>query len=177
LKNENTEAIKTSIAFSPQLRRSRIRHPEDQAGAEAAEEEAKDAEANEQIGRSSMPPIELIRSFLQQASVQGSRSTVLNPIGWAFALVLSALLASAWAQAPFWVVVLFAVFASLILIVFLISYIYCMVNDRDALRSERFSLSKMAIERSVVGDTLKGFSEVQKGEPPAVVSEIASREP
>src|SRR5690348_2400583 len=104
-----------------------------------------------------MPTIELIRSFLQQASVHGSRSTVLNPLIWALGTTFSAILVSIYGNAPFWLTVVLTIFGGLILLVFLGAYLYCLVSDRDALRSEKFTLSKMAIERSVTGDTLKGF--------------------
>jgi hypothetical protein len=39
----------------------------------------------------------------------------------------------------------------------MVAYFFLLFNDRDALRSERFTLSKMAIEKSVTGDSLKGF--------------------
>ena|ERR1035438_41954 len=120
-----------------------------------------------------MPGIELIRSLFQQASAQGSRSTALNPVGWVFATILSALIGSTMAKAPQWITVLLSVFAGLILFVYLFAYVYLMFRDRDALRSERFTLSKMAIERSITGDSLRGFSEVEFGEekkglPPSV---------
>ncbi len=106
-----------------------------------------------------MPGIEVIRWLLQQATAQGSRSTALNPIAWAFAVILSAVVASVWVHSPNWLIILFSVFAALILVVFLFAYIYFALTNSDALRSEKFTLSKMAIERSVTGDTLRGFLE------------------
>jgi hypothetical protein len=104
-----------------------------------------------------MPGIELIRSFLQQATAQGSRSTALNPLAWALGLCLSSLLIAISLNAPYWVTVFLSVVTALILIVFLFAYLYLLVKDRDALRSEKFTLSKMAIERSVTGDNIAGF--------------------
>src|ERR1700732_1748070 len=105
-----------------------------------------------------MPGIELIQTFLKQASARGSRSNALNPLAWAFGMTLSALIASILAgHSPSWLTILLAVFASLILLAYLGAYGFLMVKDRDALRSESFTLSKMAIERSVTGDNLQGF--------------------
>ena len=59
---------------------------------------------------------------------------------------------------------LLAIFACLILTVYLFAYVYLMLKDRDALRSERFTLSKMAIERSITGDSLRGFSKIELDE-------------
>jgi hypothetical protein len=119
-----------------------------------------------------MPGIELIRSLFQQASAQGSRSTALNPLGWAFATVLSALIGAKVADAPQSIITLLSVFASLILAVFLFAYIYFMFKQPDALRSEKFTLSKMAIEKSVIGDSLKGFKELPVGDQKALQSAI-----
>ena len=52
-----------------------------------------------------------------------------------------------------------SIFSGLLLVVYVFSYVYLLFNDRDALRSERFTLSKMAIERSITGDSLRGFVE------------------
>jgi len=88
----------------------------------------------------------------------------MNPIGWALATVLSTLVGSIWAHAPMWVVGLISAFAGIVLTVYLFGYIYFMFKNPDALRSERFTLSKMAIEKSIVGDTLQGFSQVEEGQ-------------
>jgi threonine/homoserine/homoserine lactone efflux protein len=108
-----------------------------------------------------MAGVELIRSLLQQASAQGSRSTALNPLAWAFGLTLSGLIVSVSFKATDWIIVFLSVVSSLILAVFLFAYIYLLFRDRDALRSEKFRLSNIAPERSISGDSLKGFVEVE----------------
>ena len=108
-----------------------------------------------------MPGIELIRSFLQQASAQGSRSTALNPLGWALSIIFSAMIGAGVAHMPTWVLIMLGVFESFAVAAYLIAYFFLLVKDRDALRSERFQLSKMALERSVVGDNIKGFGEIE----------------
>ena len=49
---------------------------------------------------------------------------------------------------------------TLILLLYVFSYLFCLFNDRDALRSERFSIQKFAIEKGVVGDNLQGIVEI-----------------
>src|SRR4051812_35339756 len=112
-----------------------------------------------------MPGIELIQSLLQQASAQGSRSTAMNPISWALAILLSSLLGSVGVGAPGWVTVMLAVFTSVTMLLYLGAYVYFMVKNSDALRSERFTLSKMAIQNSLRGDTLRGFADIPEEEP------------
>jgi hypothetical protein len=109
-----------------------------------------------------MPGIELIKTFLQQANASGSRSTALNPLGWALAMFLSALITAAIKHAPAWVTILLAIFTATFFLAYLASYGFLLLKDRDALRSERFTLSKLAIERSIMGDNLTGFLDPQK---------------
>lgn len=109
------------------------------------------------IRRLSMAGVELIRSFLQQASAQGSKSTALSPLGWLSAILVSAMIGAFCTHAPFWAEILLGILLVLSVVGYLGAYAYLMFSNPDALRSERFTLNKMAIERSVVGDTLKGF--------------------
>jgi hypothetical protein len=104
-----------------------------------------------------MAGIEIFRSLLQQATAQGARSTVLNPLGWALAISISAVLGSVSLHSEAWLTKLFAAFTVGIMITYLVAYIYFALTNSDALRSERFTLSKMAIERSLTGDSLNGF--------------------
>jgi hypothetical protein len=112
-----------------------------------------------------LPTIELFRSLLQQATAQGSRANALNPLAWAFALALSALLVAARiSTAPQWLLVLLGVAVAGTGLAFLVAYFILLFVDRDALRSERFTLSKLAIEKSVTGDSLRGFAALEAGE-------------
>lgn len=101
--------------------------------------------------------IELLRSFLQQATASGSRSTVLTDLRWFAGISFSALLIALKFSAPVWILVFIAVILGLICLIYLGAYVFFAVRTPDALRSERFTLSKMAIERSVTGDNLAGF--------------------
>lgn len=47
-----------------------------------------------------------------------------------------------------------------ILALVIIAYVYFMLNDPDALRSETYSLAKTAIEKNFLGDSLTGLKEV-----------------
>jgi hypothetical protein len=44
-----------------------------------------------------------------------------------------------------------------VLVVFLAAYVFLLIKNPDALRSEEFSLSKMALEKGLIGDTTSGF--------------------
>ena len=45
-------------------------------------------------------------------------------------------------------------------IVYILAYIYLLFHDRDALRSEKYSLQKLAIERGLVGDSETGIIDI-----------------
>lgn len=103
-----------------------------------------------------MPGIGLIRAFLEQATAKGTRATVMKPIGWMMALLISATLTAYYLKVPNWIGVTFAVFAGLTMLLYLLSYTYCLFTDKDALRSETYSIQKLAIEKGFVGDDLTG---------------------
>jgi hypothetical protein len=39
--------------------------------------------------------------------------------------------------------------------------LFCLVRDRDALRSEKYALNKMAIEHGLLGDSASGIINVE----------------
>jgi hypothetical protein len=105
--------------------------------------------------------VETFKELLTQASARGSRSTALHPLGWALGIILAALPACLWAHAPDWLLIGLGVSAALMVILYAGAYIYLLISDRDALRSERFTLSKLAIEKGLVGDNISGLKLAQ----------------
>jgi hypothetical protein len=69
---------------------------------------------------------------------------------------------------PTWVLTVLGVSAAGLVLAYLVAYFYLLFTDRDALRSERFTLSKLAIEKSVTGDSLRGFAAIEMGEQKAL---------
>jgi len=102
---------------------------------------------------------EYFRSLFQHAKIGYSRTSALNPVQWVFAISTGGLLGSLGVHAPAWILILFGSFSSLTLILFGFSYIFFIFRDPDALRSEKYSLSKLAIEKGLVGDDIKGLFE------------------
>lgn len=134
------------------------------------EASASTEETSEEVSLTpTMSGVELFRSFLQQATARGSRSTALNPLAWALGIVLSAMLvAGRIPNLPTWVLLVLGIAAAGIVVAYLVAYFILLFVDRDALRSESFTLSKMAIEKSVTGDSLKGFIAVELGDQKAL---------
>jgi hypothetical protein len=104
-----------------------------------------------------MPPIRLIQAFLDQATAQGSRSTVLRPLAWFVAICVAAVVCLVEVKAPVWLTAMFGVFAGLGSALYLGTFVYCLQNGKeDLLRSETYSIQKLAIEKGFVGDSLSG---------------------
>jgi hypothetical protein len=101
--------------------------------------------------------IDFITSLLQQANATGTRSTALTDLRWCLLIIVGAFLTALKLSPPTWVLVLIGTLMVLILLVYLSVYIYFATHSPDALRSERFTLSKLQIERSITGDNLRGF--------------------
>lgn len=95
-------------------------------------------------------------TFFQQATAHGSRSTVLRPLSWFLGICVTAVIASVEAKAPSWVTILFGSMCGASAILFLVAYVYCLFSDRDALRSERYSIQKLALEKGY-GDNFIGL--------------------
>jgi hypothetical protein len=95
--------------------------------------------------------------LLQQASARGGRSSALNPLAWLALILVSGTVGSHVSSQPAWVTAILLSLTVLVVLVHVWAYVYFMFKSPDALRSERFSLEKMAMERGLFGDTRKGF--------------------
>jgi len=107
-----------------------------------------------------VPNEQFMNSLLNHASVDGSKSTVLKPLGWSLALILPTILASSYLKVDNWITIMFAIAFCCILSLYLFAYIYFMKTDSDALRSEKYSLKKMEIQKTMIGDSDTGLYEV-----------------
>ena len=102
-------------------------------------------------------------AYLSSASAAGSRTTALAPLHLLFTLVISAFLIglSLMVSTPY--LFLLASFCVLTLLLELGAYVYLLIHDRDALRSERFTLEKIRIEKGLIGDSMTGLREIPNG--------------
>ncbi len=55
---------------------------------------------------------------------------------------------------------MFGTFSGLSMLLYLVAYVFFALTDKDALRSEKFFLQKMAIEKGFIGDDLTGYIKV-----------------
>lgn len=91
---------------------------------------------------------EWITALLQNASsVQGKRSSMLNPLGWLVALLIVATTSLSVAKASLWVLGIAGGGLALSIALYLCSFTYLLIKDRDGLRSEKYALEQMRIEK------------------------------
>ena len=93
---------------------------------------------------------------------RGGRSTALYSMQWMLGLSLTGLVFAIRESAAGWLLVTLVCFVGLAVVVYVGGYIYLLIRNPDALRSERFTLEKMAIEKGVVGDHLVGIIDPDK---------------
>ena len=99
----------------------------------------------------------IIKALLSHSDASGSRSTILKPLTWLLGIILATLLAAFRFSAPAWFCYLLAGIIILAVLLFFFAYVFCLFKDRDALRSESFSLWKMEIEKGLYGDSDMGL--------------------
>ena len=103
--------------------------------------------------------LQLAASLREQMTANLSRSDVLKPLAWLIGLLVTAFAVALWAKASAWVVGAVLVGLALTVLLYMGSYVFCLCVDRDALRSERYSLHKMALEQRLLGDSNAGLFE------------------
>lgn len=102
---------------------------------------------------------QIVLSLREQMQANLSRSDVLRSLIWPSGLVATALIGGIWAGAPTWILVLLSVLLVLALVLYGGAFLFCLIKDRDALRSERYTIEKMAIEQGLYGDNRIGLKE------------------
>lgn len=103
--------------------------------------------------------LQIASAMREQMHATLSRSDVLKPLAWLVLILAGSFVAVAYSTQPAWLVV--SAFVAMLLSVALYSYsfLFCLHKDRDALRSEKYSLHKMAIEHGLYGDNVTGLIE------------------
>jgi hypothetical protein len=99
-----------------------------------------------------------IRAALSSTGT-GQRSSALGTVQWLLAILFSGLGATLYYGGPTWLIALEALLASIVTFNHLVAFWYFARRDPSALRSESFVLTKMAIERGLVGDDSAGLLE------------------
>lgn len=101
--------------------------------------------------------MQILKSFFEHAASHGSRSTILKDLIWLIGVTFSALLTCSWLNIGSHVLYVITGVLVVEILLFIFAYVYCLFKNPDWLRSEKFSIQKMAIEKGVIGDSLTGF--------------------
>ncbi|WP_193014286.1 MULTISPECIES: hypothetical protein [Gammaproteobacteria] len=97
-----------------------------------------------------------ITSLFGQANQTGEKSTIIHPLLWVIGILISALIAEVYFKADNLLKVGTFILLLAILVFLMVVYWHCLTNNPDYLRSEKWSIQKMAIEKQVVGDSYTG---------------------
>jgi hypothetical protein len=103
--------------------------------------------------------------FSASALLSGNRTTVLNTLGWMMLLLIAGLIGTASAGVPQWTLVLLATCLMIDFLVFIGAYIYFAVTAPEFLRSESYSIQKLAIEKRYLGDSSSGVFPLEEIDP------------
>jgi hypothetical protein len=106
----------------------------------------------------SMTPdlLRLVSVLREQMHATLSRSDALKPLAWLIVIIMTTAVTLVYATAPEWLLIVSACLLSAAITLYFVAFSYCLIKDRDALRSETYSLHKIAIEHGLVGDSITG---------------------
>lgn len=113
-----------------------------------------------------------IRELLSRSDASGSKSTILKPLTWFLALIIGGILTLLKFGSPIWLTIMLAVIFCLGVAVFFFVYIYY----RDSLRSEKFTIQKLAIEKGIMGDDVTGIAPLSNNRQPNKCNSRLSKE-
>jgi hypothetical protein len=104
-------------------------------------------------------------STLQQVLSGNTKSTVLKPLGWLIGLTLVASVSMYHYGVPAWLAGTVGTLCIASIVLYIAAYIYFAITDKDALRSERYSIQKLAIQKGFIGDDQSGYMPIQQQRP------------
>lgn len=119
----------------------------------------------------------IFASLSQQMTATLSRSDVLRALVWPMGILMAATLGLVVGHAPTWMLILFSTMTALAFILYGASFVFCLIKDRDALRSETYSIKKMAIAQGVYGDNKMGLIDVPTTSVARIIDEADPPEP
>jgi hypothetical protein len=115
---------------------------------------------------------EILTTLIQHGDQRGSRSTVLTSLGWMATLLVAGLIGSVSAHAPEWIQVFFAAMLGIDFFSFIIAYGYFALTNSESLRTEKFTLQKIAIEHGLIGDSTTGLFVPDTSNPNTVLTQV-----
>ena len=120
--------------------------------------------------------LQFVSSLREQMHATLTRTDILRPLIGLISLLLSTELIALYFKLPDSFCILVAVFLFLALALYLITYGGSALYRPDTLRSEKYSLQKMAIEHGVFGDSTGGIIEQPPSNPMVVTGPSEPKE-
>lgn len=100
---------------------------------------------------------QIMTAMREQMSATLSRSDVLKPLAWLVGLLLLATFGMVATKAEMLIQYICLGLTVSSVLLYGAAYVFCLRHDRDALRSEKYSINKMAIEHGLLGDSETGL--------------------
>jgi hypothetical protein len=121
--------------------------------------------------------LQLVSSLREQMSATLSRSDALKPLAWLIGILATSTVLMLYVKAPEWMLAIMAFLLVASIFLYGFAYTFCLFKDRDALRSERYSLHKMAIEHGLLGDSSTGlFDPTTESQEPRLTPAAATKQ-
>ncbi len=120
--------------------------------------------------------LSLVSALREQMQATLSRSDVLRPIAWLVGILVTATVTLVLAKAPEWLLILSGLLLLASIVLYIVAYLFCLIKDRDALRSERYVLQKLAIEHRLLGDSVSGLFEADEVASERAIADQAVRQ-
>lgn len=117
----------------------------------------------------------ILRS-LQQALQSNSKSTVLKSLGWLIAILSSSTIAASRYGLDKWLVIMFGILDGVAILAYIGFYFFFALKDPELLRSEKYTIQKMAIQHGFIGDDISGFVKFVKVDDVALLADTKSEE-
>lgn len=103
-----------------------------------------------------------LSQILQQAMERNTKSTVLRALGWLVGILSAATIFASRYGLDKWLVVMFAVLDGITVLFYIAFFAYFAFKEPDMLRSEKFTIEKLAIQHGLIGDNLSGLFKIPK---------------
>jgi len=101
--------------------------------------------------------MDYVKHILQQTNSFGSRSSILSILAWILGSLLCATTLASIFKADKLILIGLFILVVIMIIAILVAFFFCLfTNKTDILRSEKFNIEKLALEKHVPEDSLNG---------------------
>jgi hypothetical protein len=108
------------------------------------------------------------RELFGRVFAENAKSTALKPLGWLVTILSASSISAFYFKSPSWLGATFGALTAVSIVGYLVAYAYFAYTDKDALRSEKFYLQKLAIQRGFIGDDMTGYIRLDASAPRAL---------